>query len=78
MNILIILLRVIHIFTAAYWAGGSFFVLAVLLPTVQESGPDGGKFMQRLGMSGRLSRNFAIASGLNILTGLAAYVLIRT
>jgi len=78
MNLLIILLRVIHIFTAAYWAGGSFFVLAVLLPTVQESGPDGGKFMQRLGMSGRLSRNFAIASGLNILTGLAAYVLIPT
>ena len=77
-NLVIVLLRVIHIFAAAYWAGGSFFMLRVLLPTVQEAGPDGGKFMQRLAMSGRLSKGFAIASGLTILSGLLAYFVIPT
>ncbi len=67
------IMRVIHIFAAAYWAGAAFFLVRVLLPTVQEAGPDGGKFMQRLGMSGRLSKGFAIASGLTVVSGLLAY-----
>jgi putative copper export protein len=76
MNFVIILLRVIHIFAAAYWAGAAFFLVRVLLPTVQEAGPDGGKFMQRLALSGRLSRGFAIASGLTVLSGILAYLAI--
>lgn len=75
---IIVTLRIIHIFAAAYWAGASLFVLRVLLPTVQEAGPDGGKFMQRLAMSGRISKSFAIASGLTIVSGLLAYFVIPT
>ena len=78
MNLLIVLLRVIHIVAAAYWAGGTFFVLRVLLPTVRDAGPDGSKFMQRLGISGRLSKGFAIASGLTVVSGILAYLLIPT
>jgi uncharacterized membrane protein len=73
MAIYLTIMRVIHIFAAAFWAGGAFFMLGVLLPTVREAGPDGGKFMQRLGMSGRLSKSFAIASGVTIVSGLLAY-----
>jgi putative copper export protein len=78
MNFLIVLMRVIHILSAVYWAGASFFLVRVLLPTLQEAGPDGGKFMQRLAMSGRLSRGFAIASGLTVVSGIVAYLLIPT
>lgn len=78
MNFVIIVLRVIHIFAAAYWAGAAFFLIGALLPTVREAGADGGKFMQRLAQSGRLSRGFAIASGLTIVSGLLAYLLIPT
>lgn len=69
MAIFVTLFRIIHIFAAAFWAGGAFFLLAVLLPTVRDAGPDGGKFMQRLALSGRLSRTFAIASGITIVSG---------
>jgi hypothetical protein len=78
MNFLIVVLRVIHIFSAAYWAGAAFFLVGALLPTVREAGADGGKFMQRLSMSGRLSRGFAMASGLTVVSGLIAYFLIPT
>lgn len=78
MNFVIVILRVIHIFSAAYWAGGAFFLVGALLPTVRDAGADGGKFMQRLAMSGRLSRGFAIASGLTVVSGLLAYFLIPT
>src|SRR5688572_8368823 len=73
LTIYLTLMRVIHIFAAVFWAGGVFFLLRVILPTVQEAGPDGGKFMQRLGMSGRLSKSLAIASGLTVVSGLLAY-----
>jgi putative copper export protein len=78
MNLVITLMRVIHILSAAYWAGAAFFLVGVLLPTVREAGPDGGKFMQRLAMSGRLSKGFAIASGLTVVSGIIAYLLIPT
>ena len=73
MAIYLTILRVIHIFAAVFWAGGAFFVVRVLLPTVQEAGPDGGKFMQRLAMSGRLTKGFAIASGVTVLSGALAF-----
>lgn len=78
MNLLIVLMRVIHIFAAVIWAGTAFFLVRVILPTSQEAGPDGIKFMQRLGASGRLSRIFGMASGLTIVSGIVAYFLIPT
>lgn len=76
MALYLTVMRVIHIFAAVFWAGGLFFTLSVLLPTVREAGPDGGKFMQRLAMSGRLSRSFTIASGITVLSGLLIYFFI--
>ena len=61
-----------------FWAGSAFFLVRVLMPTIQEAGPDGGKFMQRLAASGRMSKTFAMMSGLTILSGILAYVFIPT
>lgn len=69
MAIFVTVFRIIHIFAASFWADGAFFLVSVLLPTVREAGPDGGKFMQRLALSGRLSRAFAIASGITVVSG---------
>ncbi len=69
MAIFVTVFRILHIFAATFWAGGAFFLVGVLLPTVQAAGPDGGKFMQRLALSGRLSKAFAIASGITVVSG---------
>jgi uncharacterized membrane protein len=73
MQIFFTLMRIIHIGAAVFWAGSAFFLVRIVLPTVQEAGPDGGKFMQRLGASGRLSTAFAIASGTTVLSGALAF-----
>jgi uncharacterized membrane protein len=73
MTIFYTLMRIIHIAASVFWAGSAFFLLRVLLPTVQDAGPEGGKFMQRLAMSGRLGQSFAIASGTTVLSGALAF-----
>jgi uncharacterized membrane protein len=70
---LMIVLRVIHIFSGVFWAGSVFFMLGFLAPTVDALGPDGGKFMQRLIGGTRLSTALASAAGLTALSGLIMY-----
>ncbi len=73
MNLYMLILRAIHIASAVFWVGGLFFYLAVIGPTVQEAGPIGGQFMQRLAASGRLSSRSTIAGVLAALSGLLMY-----
>ena len=73
MQIVMIILRLIHIFGAIAWVGGLLFVLGVIQPVVQEAGPDGGRFMQRLAASGRLVRYSTAAGVTTVLAGLILY-----
>lgn len=77
MGIVITLLRLIHIFGAVAWIGGAMFLVNVILPTVKDAGPDGGKFMQAVGRSGRLTRLFTMASISTFLAGLLLYGAMR-
>jgi uncharacterized membrane protein len=77
MDIIITLLRILHVFGAVFWVGGGLFFLSVIAPTVRDAGPDGGKFMQAVARSGRLGRMFAIASGTTFLSGLILYPLLN-
>jgi hypothetical protein len=47
-----ILLRVLHIGAGVFWAGAMFAFAAFVEPTASASGPEGGRFMQRLAGSG--------------------------
>ena len=74
MDVFMIAMRLIHVFSGVFWAGGAFFVTSIVVPTVQLAGPDGGRFMQRLAATGRMSKGLGIASILTALSGIAMYV----
>lgn len=53
MNVLLIVLRLIHIGMGAVWVGMALFTAALLMPAIQEAGPDGAKVaagLQRRGL----------------------------
>lgn len=66
-------LRIIHIFGAVAWIGGGIYQISVTLPTAKEAGPDGAKFMQWIGRSGRLTRLFTVASIATIVAGVVLF-----
>jgi len=52
-NVLLIVLRLIHIGMGAVWVGMALFTAVLLMPAIQEAGPDGAKVaagMQRRGL----------------------------
>jgi uncharacterized membrane protein len=65
--------RVIHIFAAVIWVGGGIFFVSVLAPTVQQAGPDGGRFMLHFARAGRFARLLTINSILTVLSGALLY-----
>ncbi len=73
MDLYMIVLRAIHIASAVFWVGGTFFFLAVIAPTVQEAGAVGGQFMQRIAASGRLTARLTVSGILTTLSGLLMY-----
>ncbi len=76
-DIIVTLLRLLHIFGAVAWTGGGIFLISVVLPTVKDAGPDGVKFMQWVGRTGRLTRLFTLASSTTFLSGLILYPLLN-
>jgi hypothetical protein len=69
----VILLRIVHIFSGVFWAGGTFFLVGAITPAVRFAGPDGGKFMQHVARQGRMTRMQSVAAGLTVLAGLLLY-----
>jgi uncharacterized membrane protein len=72
MDIIMIVLRLIHILTAVFWGGTAFFMVSFLTPAVQAAGPEGGKVMQRLLLSSFPKALPGIAV-LTVLSGLTMY-----
>lgn len=68
-----ILLRLIHILAGIFWVGAVFVVAGFLLPTVRETGREGGRFMQHLTQRRRLPVFLGIAALLTVLSGFAMY-----
>jgi uncharacterized membrane protein len=64
----LLFLKLIHIFTGAFWAGAVIFMAAFVGPAAADAGPAGGNFMQKL-MARKVPIWMMIASILNILTG---------
>ena len=68
-----ILLRLIHILAGIFWVGAVFVMAGFLVPTVRETGREGGRFMQHLAQRRRLPVVLSIAMLLTMLSGFAMY-----
>jgi uncharacterized membrane protein len=73
MDFVLLILRLIHVFGAVFWAGGSFFMISFIEPSVIKTGAEGQKFMQHLGMKTGLSASMGGAGFLTMLSGLILY-----
>jgi uncharacterized membrane protein len=70
---LIIILRIIHIFSGVFWVGVSFFNIGFLQPTVRATGAEGQVVMRHLSQKTRLLVSTYTAATLNMLSGLILY-----
>jgi hypothetical protein len=73
MDLYVIVLRILHIFGAVFWAGTTFLFTGYVGPAVMAAGPEGNRFMQALLNQTRFLRVIAAASGLTALSGLLLY-----
>jgi uncharacterized membrane protein len=64
-----LVLRFIHIVGGVFWVGAVFLMVGFIFPTVRETGPAGGRFMQELMQRRRLPVFMNTAAGLTMLSG---------
>lgn len=73
METLRIVLRLIHISSGTVWVGAALFITLFLEPAVRASGPEGGRFMERLVTKTSFMKYMIISSLLTVLTGVVLY-----
>jgi len=64
-------LRLVHIVAGIFWVGSALFSALVLIPTARAAGPDGRRFVERLGR--RLAPMVGVAMLLTIVPGFTMY-----
>jgi uncharacterized membrane protein len=69
-----IMLRLIHFLAGIFWVGSAFLMAGFLVPAVQQTGREGGRFIQHLMLQRKLPIYLGIAMLLTILSGLTLYV----
>jgi uncharacterized membrane protein len=70
MQFYLVLLRILHIVSAVFWAGTILFFALYLFPAVVRSGPDGGKIMQAVTGTRKLPTVLTIMGLTTIISGL--------
>lgn len=74
MDIVMIVLRLVHIFAGILWAGAGFFLLLVLMPAMNAMGQEGIRFRQGFIVKSRFNTVMPIASLLTTLAGVLLFV----
>ncbi len=74
MDIVILVLRLLHIFGGIFWVGASLMLVGFLTPAVQASGQAGGQVMQRLMTRSRFNSIFGLAGLVTVLAGVLLYL----
>jgi hypothetical protein len=70
---LLILMRLVHILAGVFWVGAMLFMQRFVMPTAQESGLEGRRFMQRMMQARKVTQAFGAAAGLTMLSGIGLY-----
>ncbi len=65
-----IILRLVHILAGTFWAGATLMYVSSVQPAIRSSGPEGGRFMQRLVGSTKYPMLMNLTSTLTVLVGL--------
>ncbi len=73
MDLTLAILRIIHIFSGVFWAGGSFFILSFVQPTANATGEEGQRFVQHMTTRTRFGTAMAGVAILTTLSGLWMY-----
>ena len=74
MNIILILLRIVHIGAGVFWVGAALVSVAFIAPAARASGPEGQKFVRTLMVDRRLTLAMYVASWLTIGAGALLYL----
>jgi len=73
MSLLMIILRIIHIFCGVFWVGFAVFNFVFLQPAIKATGAEGQTFIQYLSQKTRLMPTVYIAATLTFISGLAMF-----
>jgi hypothetical protein len=74
MDILLVVLRLLHILAAFLWIGLSVTLVLFVAPAAAKAGASGLRFMKSLLTNTSLSTAIAAASGLTVLAGILLYL----
>lgn len=72
-NLVLLLLRIIHIVGGVLWVGGSLIMTFFIVPTIGATGESGQKFMGHVMNRLKFSTWMAVASGSTVLAGFILY-----
>jgi hypothetical protein len=73
MDLLVVLLRLVHILAGVFWTGSAVMLAFFLFPAVRAAGPAGGSVMQQLMNVRKLPIYLTSAGVLTLLSGLGMY-----
>ena len=73
MNLLVIVLRILHIFSGVFWVGSAVFNSLFLGPAAGATAEAGQKVVAHLVTKARLTATISAAAGLTVLAGGALY-----
>jgi uncharacterized membrane protein len=73
LNVLILVLRLVHIVAGVFWVGGALLITFFLTPAVGAAGEAGQKVMQQLVGKVQLTARMTAASVLTVLAGAILY-----
>jgi putative copper export protein len=73
MQILVILLRLVHVVSAILWFGGLTMLVMFVVPAIDASGPVGQQFMQQLMRHTKVAVYMPVLGVLTVLSGLSLY-----
>lgn len=76
MDILMVILRLIHIFAGVFWVGATFTLVRFIAPTVTSTGEVGQQFMAHMTSRTKFSQMMGLAGTLSLLSGLIMYYII--
>ena len=72
MDVLVVVLRLVHVVFGVFWAGTLILFATFLIPAIQETGPDGGKVMAALQRRGVMNV-IPVAAIVTVLSGIWLY-----
>ncbi len=73
MDIVLVVMRLVHILAGTFWVGAALLTTFFVEPAARGLGPEGGKFMQRLSGAHRMPVYMSLAALLTTLAGLWLY-----